>query len=75
MGYIHYHQLPLPPIYPCKNGYLCGTHAWAARQWTGSIENGWHEIYQIDADIVKEAACYIQSAERFLKGVVANESD
>ncbi len=75
LGYIHYHQLPLPPIYQWKNGYLCGTHAWAARQWTGSIENGWHEIYQIDADIVKEAACYIQSAERFLKGVVANESD
>ena len=52
LAYIHYHQLPLPPIYGWKNGYLCGTHPWPARQWTGSIENGWREVYDIDPGIV-----------------------
>lgn len=26
LAFIHYHQLPLPPIYGWANGYLCGTH-------------------------------------------------
>ena len=71
LAYIHYHQLPLPPIYGWKNGYLCGTHPWPARQWTGSIENGWHEVYDIDPGIVLAAAEKIDSARAFLKGVQA----
>ena len=71
MPYIHYHQLPLPPIYGWKNGYLCGTHPWPARQWTGSIENGWREVYDIDPSIVLAAAEKIDSARAFLKGVQA----
>ena len=62
LAYIHYHQLPLPPIYGWKNGYLCGTHPWPARQWTGSIENGWREVYDIDPGIVLAAAEKIDSA-------------
>ena len=69
LAYIHYHMLTMPPIYDWKNGYLCGTHPWPARQWTGSIENAWAEIYEIDSSIVIEAAGYIQSAEDFLKGL------
>lgn len=69
LAYIHYHQLPLPPIYGWKNGYLCGTHPWPARQWTGSVENGWCEVYDIDPSIVIEAAEKIESARAFLKGV------
>lgn len=69
--YIHYHQLTLPPIYGWKNGYLCGTHPWPARQWTGSIENGWREVYDIDPSIVLAAAEKIDSARAFLKGVQA----
>ena len=69
--YIHYHQLPLPPIYGWKNGYLCGTHPWPARQWTGRIENGWREVYDIDPGIVLAAAEKIDSARAFLKGVQA----
>lgn len=68
LAYIHYNKLSLPPIYEWKNGYLCGTHPWPARQWTGSVENGWQEIYDIDKSIVIEAAEYISSAKTFLGG-------
>jgi len=66
LAYLHYHQLPLPPVYGWKNGYLCGTHPWPARQWTGDIENGWREIYSIDSTIVTTAAQKIESAYDFL---------
>lgn len=66
LAYIHYHKLPLPPIYGWKNGYLCGTHPWPARQWTGEIENGWREVYEIDPSIVIGAAEKMESARAFL---------
>lgn len=69
LAYIHYYKLPLPPIYSWKNGYLCGTHPWAARQWTGSTENGWREVYDIDNNIVIEASKKIESAKAFLEGL------
>ena len=69
LAYIHYYHLAVPPIYDWKNGYLCGTHPWAARQWTGSVENGWKEIYDIDRSIVEEAAEKIQSAGAFLESL------
>lgn len=71
LAYIHYHKLPLPPIYGWKNGYLCGTHPWPARQWTGSVENGWREIYEIDPAIVTGAAEKLESARAFLEEVRA----
>lgn len=67
LGYIHYNKLALPPIYDWKNGYLCGTHPWPARQWTESVENGWREVYEIDHSIVENAAEHIQSAKKFLE--------
>lgn len=67
LAYIHYNDIPLPPIYGWKNGYTCGTHPWPARQWTGSIENGWQEIYDIDPSIVTAAAEKIESARHFLE--------
>ncbi len=69
LAYIHYYNLDMPPIYDWKNGYLCGTHPWPARQWTGSVENAWAEIYEIDRSIVTEAAEHIQSATNFLKSL------
>ncbi len=68
LAYIHYNKLSLPPIYGWKNGYVCGTHPWPARQWTNSIENGWREVYEIDKSIVEKAAEHIQSAKTFLGG-------
>lgn len=53
LAYIHYHKLPMPPIYGWKNGYTCGTHPWPARQWTAG--NGWKEIAEIDPKLAKEA--------------------
>ena len=69
LAFIHYHSLEMPPIYGWKNGYLCGTHAWPARQWTGSIENAWAEVYEIDSSIVIEASGYFQSAKEFLERI------
>jgi 3'-phosphoadenosine 5'-phosphosulfate sulfotransferase (PAPS reductase)/FAD synthetase len=57
-----------PPIYSWPRGFQVGTHAWAARQWCGSIENGWREVSQIDPEIVCTAADFIPSARRFLEG-------
>lgn len=66
LAYIHYNNLPIPPIYGWKNGYLCGTHQWAARQWTGTIQNGWREVYDIDHTIVEKAVQFIPSAREFI---------
>lgn len=70
LAFIHYYNEELPPFYGWKNGYYCGTHPWPARQWTGSVENGWKEIYEIDSSIVKEAADFIPSAREFLESGV-----
>ncbi len=69
LAYIHYYNLEMPPIYKWKNGYLCGTHPWPARQWTGSVENAWEEVYEIDSSIVSEAAKHIQSAKDYLESL------
>ena len=71
LAFIHYHKLPLPPIYGWSNGYRCGTHPWPARQWTGNEENGWREIYEIDPRIVADAAEYLPGAKAFLNGGAA----
>ena len=63
LAYIHYYDIPVPPIYGWKNGYLCGTHPWPARQWTGSMENGWKVVQEIDPTIVMEAADYFPEAK------------
>ena len=66
---IHYYDYPLAPIYHWPNGFVVGTGAWAARQWTGSIMNGWREVHSIDQKIVTQAADFIPSAKAFLKEV------
>jgi 3'-phosphoadenosine 5'-phosphosulfate sulfotransferase (PAPS reductase)/FAD synthetase len=71
LGYIHYHGLALPPIYGWKDGYLQGTHAWPERDFCETVEQGWREVFDIDPDIVIQAAGYIYSARRFLREVSA----
>lgn len=66
LAYIHYNNIEMPPIYDWKNGFLCGTHPWPARQWTENIENAWKEVFQIDSSIVLDAAEYFESARIFL---------
>lgn len=70
LAFLHYYDIALPPFYEWQNGYYCGTHPWPARQWTGSVENGWKEVYAIDQNIVREAAVYIPSAKEFLESGV-----
>ena len=69
LGFIHYYQVPIPPIYNWPSGYLCGTHPWPARQWTINPKNAWREIYSIDPDIVIGAANYIESASQYLQSL------
>ena len=61
-------------IYSWKNGYLCGTHNFAERQWTGSIQNGWAEVFEIEPEWVYKAATCIDSAREFLDGKTEKES-
>ena len=67
LAFIHYHHLPMPPIYGWNNGYLCGTHPWPARQGTGSEENGWREVYNIDKEIVITAAERLPGAKAYME--------
>lgn len=69
LGFIHYYHIPMAPIYSWPNGYLCGTHPWPARQWTGNQESAWKEVYTIDPGIVKDAAKIIESASWYLKSL------
>ena len=68
LAYIHYYKCELPPISEWPNGYLCGTHSWPARQWTGGIMNGWREIYQIEPKILEEVSKYFPEAKDVLDG-------
>jgi len=63
----HYYKLELPPFYFWPNGFKVGTGVWPARQWTGSIENGWAEVYANDPGVIRGAARVIPSAADFLK--------
>lgn len=67
LAFIHYHGLSLPPIYSWEKGYLCGTHPWPARQWTGNEENGWREVYSIDPNVVITAAEKLPGAKAYLE--------
>lgn len=69
LAYIHYHKVPMPPIYGWHNGYLCGTHPWPARQWTGSEVAGWAEIYQIAPEIVQEASGTLPGVKEYIKSL------
>lgn len=69
LAFIHYYDLAMPPIYEWPNGYLCGTHPWPARQWTGSEYKGWEEVYQIDPDIVRKAVKSFRGAEKYLRSI------
>jgi 3'-phosphoadenosine 5'-phosphosulfate sulfotransferase (PAPS reductase)/FAD synthetase len=71
LAYIAYHKLPMPPIYGWKDGYRCGTHPWPARSGMKSLRQGWQEVFDIDPEIVRQAAEQIDSAAGFLMEVGA----
>jgi 3'-phosphoadenosine 5'-phosphosulfate sulfotransferase (PAPS reductase)/FAD synthetase len=63
---LDYFGAELPPCYNWPRGYQVGTGPWAARQFAPSIQEAWREVHQIDANIVREAAAYLPSAQEFL---------
>jgi len=69
IAFMHYHSAPFAPFYSWRNGWVVGSGNWAARQWVGSIENGWRDIYEIDATIVQKASAVIPSAAEYLKSI------
>jgi 3'-phosphoadenosine 5'-phosphosulfate sulfotransferase (PAPS reductase)/FAD synthetase len=60
-------NLPLPPCYGWPRGYQIGTGAWPARQWTTSVGHGFEEVWQIDADVVRQAAPVLPQAAQWMR--------
>jgi hypothetical protein len=58
--------LAMPPCYNWPRGFRVGTGPWAGRQWCGSVDNGWTEVYTIDPTIVRAAAGVLPSARAWL---------
>lgn len=69
LGVCYWYRMPMAPFYGWVNGWVVGTGAWAARQWTGNTANGWREVWQIDPTIVQHAATRIGSAAAFLGSI------
>lgn len=69
LGYIHYFDVELPPIYDWGKGYLCGTHPWPARQYMKTEQQGWQEVYDIDKTVVENAAQHFDGARKFLEAI------
>lgn len=69
LGVMKYYGLPLAPFYSWVNGWVVGSGCWPARQWTGSIEQGWAEVYSIDPNVVLDAANYIESAKDYVRNL------
>lgn len=67
LGLMRYYDLPVSPCYSWHNGWVVGSGNWAARQWTGSTQEAWREIYDIDQSIVYNASNYLTSAQFFLQ--------
>ena len=59
----------LPPCYTWPRGFRVGTGPWPARQWTGTVEQGWAEVAEIDRSIVETAAWRIPSAAAALERI------
>lgn len=51
-----YEDLDLAPCYSWPRGFQVGTGPWPARQWTGGVDAGWDEIWQIDRQLVTMCA-------------------
>jgi 3'-phosphoadenosine 5'-phosphosulfate sulfotransferase (PAPS reductase)/FAD synthetase len=69
LGCMRYYNLPEAPFYSWRNGFVVGSGNWASRQWTGSIEQGWAEVYEIDKSIVLNASKYIETAKQYVRSL------
>lgn len=56
----------LPPIYGYPRGWQVGTGNWAQRLYTKTREQGWDETWQIDPNIVRQAAGVLPQAREYM---------
>lgn len=56
----------LPPIYGYPRGWQVGSGNWAQRLYTRSREQGWDETWQIDPEIVRQAAHTLPQAHDYM---------
>ncbi len=66
---IYYYNLPLAPFYNWNNGWIVGSGCWPARQWTGSDQRAWAEVWAIDQSVVIRASKCIKSAEQYVRNL------
>lgn len=57
----------LPPCYGWPRGYQIGTGSWPARQWTRDVDHGFEEVWEIDPDVVRDAAPVIAQARDWME--------
>lgn len=69
LGYIHYHNLKLPPSYTWEDGYVFGPTPWPIWGHPKSESEGWKMLWEIEPEVVFQAAEYFDSAMHFLKEV------
>lgn len=68
LGFLHYYNIPIPPIYFWENGFIEGTHPWSTRNPVDRSDmTAWQEIFNIDSSVVLNAALHFDSAKQFLK--------
>jgi 3'-phosphoadenosine 5'-phosphosulfate sulfotransferase (PAPS reductase)/FAD synthetase len=61
------HEMPLPPCYDWPNGWWHGTgEAWPSRQFTGSVEQGFADCWEIDPQVVRAAADVLPQARDWM---------
>ena len=68
LGYIHYHDMELPPTYTWEDGYVFGPTPWPIWGHPKSQADGWRMIYELDPTILPEAAKWFPSAREILGG-------
>ena len=67
LAYIHYNNLPLPPIYDWPDGYKQGTHNWASFILYDGMtkEQALERLWNIDKSIILKAKDYIPTIKRW----------
>lgn len=59
-AYMYYNEIEIPFIYKWSRGFYFGTHFWTERQ-------SYEQVYEIDPQVVLDAAKVLPSAKEFLK--------
>jgi 3'-phosphoadenosine 5'-phosphosulfate sulfotransferase (PAPS reductase)/FAD synthetase len=67
LAVIRYFDKPMPPCYEWPRGFRVGTGPWPARQWCGTDERGFAEVWTIDPDVVRGAAEMLPPARAFME--------